>query len=675
MYLKNKIQGTIPLTIRWLVSLWIIFMLIFTVLRIATLISFMPPQVKVAEVLPAFSLGFFYDVRWVSIFLLPIALLSMFPGLSPFYSVRNKKVWSWYLAAAALFVLIFFGADFGNFSYNHTRLNASALNFAEDPGVSARMLWQSYPLVWILFALSLTVFLLFILFRHTHVITNKRLVNEGSVSVKMWFSITILLLGWSVYGLFLSRPLKWKDAFLLNNNFTAYLALNPLQNFFSTLQFRQPIFDNEKARSYYGQMVRFLGIEKEYKQTKEISYSRIINPGIKSLESNPNVVLVLCESFSMYKSSMSGNPLNTTPFFRQLCDEGIFFNRCFSPTFGTARGVFALITGIPDVQLSKFSSRNPEAVNQRTIVNNFEGYNKFYFIGGSSDFNNFEGVIRNINGVQIYQEGSYQSAPLNVWGISDKDLFLEAGKMLTRQEKPFFAIIQTADNHRPFTIPVSDSDFEQKIISEDTLLKYGFESLKEYQSFRYTDYCFKKFMDYAKQQSWFANTIFVFVGDHGVSGGDASAIYSDSLVNLNRLTDEHIPLLFYAPELLSPELHAETVSQIDVLPTIAGMIHKPYLNTTLGRDLLNLKNKMDAAFIIHHDEGKIGIVTDDFYFSKSLQMNKEELFPVSKKGFGENKVKKDSVMKSLSQLTSAIYETSKYLLFHNEQGPDVQGLK
>ncbi|MBN9349361.1 MAG: sulfatase-like hydrolase/transferase [Chitinophagaceae bacterium] len=675
MYLKNKIQGTIPLTIRWLVSLWIIFMLIFTVLRIATLISFMPPQVKVAEVLPAFSLGFFYDVRWVSIFLLPIALLSMFPGLSPFYSVRNKKVWSWYLAAAALFVLIFFGADFGNFSYNHTRLNASALNFAEDPGVSVRMLWQSYPLVWILFALSLTVFLLFILFRHTHVITNKRPVNEGSVSVKMWFSITILLLGWSVYGLFLSRPLKWKDAFLLNNNFTAYLALNPLQNFFSTLQFRQPIFDNEKARSYYGQMARFLGIEKENKQTKEISYSRIINPGIKSLESNPNVVLVLCESFSMYKSSMSGNPLNTTPFFQQLCNEGIFFNRCFSPTFGTARGVFALITGIPDVQLSKFSSRNPEAVNQRTIVNNFEGYNKFYFIGGSSDFNNFEGVIRNINGVQIYQEGSYQSAPLNVWGISDKDLFLEAGKMLTRQEKPFFAIIQTADNHRPFTIPVSDSDFEREIISEDTLLKYGFESLKEYQSFRYTDYCFKKFMDYAKQQSWFANTIFVFVGDHGVSGGDASAIYSNSLVNLNRLTDEHVPLLFYAPELLSPELHAETVSQIDVLPTIAGMIHKPYLNTTLGRDLLNLKNKMDAAFIIHHDEGKIGIVTDDFYFSKSLQMNKEELYPVSKKGFGENKVKKDSVMKSLSQLTSAIYETSKYLLFHNEQGPDVQGLK
>jgi len=675
MYLKNKIQGTIPLTIRWLVSLWIIFMLIFTVLRIATLISFMPPQVKVAEVLPAFSLGFFYDVRWVSIFLLPIALLSMFPGLSPFYSVRNKKVWSWYLAAAALFVLIFFGADFGNFSYNHTRLNASALNFAEDPGVSVRMLWQSYPLVWILFALSLTVFLLFILFRHTHVITNKRPVNEGSVSVKMWFSITILLLGWSVYGLFLSRPLKWKDAFLLNNNFTAYLALNPLQNFFSTLQFRQSIFDNEKARSYYGQMARFLGIEKENKQTKEISYSRIINPGIKSLESNPNVVLVLCESFSMYKSSMSGNPLNTTPFFQQLCDEGIFFNRCFSPTFGTARGVFALITGIPDVQLSKFSSRNPEAVNQRTIVNNFEGYNKFYFIGGSSDFNNFEGVIRNINGVQIYQEGSYQSAPLNVWGISDKDLFLEAGKMLTRQEKPFFAIIQTADNHRPFTIPVSDSDFEREIISEDTLLKYGFESLKEYQSFRYTDYCFKKFMDYAKQQSWFANTIFVFVGDHGVSGGDASAIYSNSLVNLNRLTDEHVPLLFYAPELLSPELHAETVSQIDVLPTIAGMIHKPYLNTTLGRDLLNLKNKMDAAFIIHHDEGKIGIVTDDFYFSKSLQMNKEELYPVSKKGFGENKVKKDSVMKSLSQLTSAIYETSKYLLFHNEQGPDVQGLK
>ncbi len=661
---QRKIPASVPLTIWWIVNLWIIFMLIFTVLRIATLILFMPANVTVAEVLPSFSLGFFYDVRWVSMILLPIALLGFFPRLSPFYSVRNKKFWSWYLAVAALFVLFFFGADFGNFSYNHTRLNASALNFAEDPVISIRMLWQSYPMVWILLALALTVLLLTWLFRHTHVITLRKNLTDHPANRNTWFGIAVFFLSWSVIGLFSFHPLKWRDAFLLNNNFTAYLALNPMQNFFSTLQFRKPVFDHEKAQNYSDEIGEFLGIEKD--NAAGLDYARWVNPNSKALESKPNIVFVMCESFSMYKSSMSGNPLNTTPYFQQLCDNGIFFNRCFSPTFGTARGVFAMITGIPDVQLSKFSTRNPEAIDQHTIINNFEGYEKFYFLGGNSDFNNFEGLVKNINDIQIYQEGSFNAQPLNVWGISDKNLFLEAGKILTEQKKPFFAFIQTADNHRPFTIPEEDSDFERRIVPEDTLHKYGFESLKEFHAFCYTDYCFEKFMDYARKQKWFDNTIFVFIGDHGV-GGETSYIYKDSLTNLGRLTDEHVPLLFYAPELLTPALHTEAVSQIDVLPTIAGMLHEPYLNTTLGRDLLNSPEKTDAAFIIHHDEGMIGIVTDKFYFTKNLQIKKEQLLPISEKGFLADAATRDSAAKALSTLTSAIYETAKYMLIHNKK--------
>ena len=93
-----------------------------------------------------------------------------------------------------------------------------------------------------------------------------------------------------------------------------------------------------------------------------------------------------------------------------------------------------------------------------------------------------------------------------------------------------------------------------------------------------------------------------------------------------RLNDEHVPLLFYAPELINPQLHKEVVSQIDVLPTLAGMLHISYTNTTLGRDVLHTKkDKTDAAFIIHHDEGNIGVVTDDYYFIKNLRINQEEL--------------------------------------------------
>jgi phosphoglycerol transferase MdoB-like AlkP superfamily enzyme len=662
MIFKAKIPKTIPLTIQWLLMLWFIYITIFTILRIATVVLFIPANTDVDSLLPSFWLGFRYDAKWISMILLPIAILSIYPKLSPFYSERNKKVWSYYLAFATMFVLFFFGADFGNFSYNHTRINASALNFAEDPAISFKMLWQSYPMVWLVSALVVAVLLLSKLFKHTHVVTTKRNLQENMIYKKRWHAAAIILLLWCLFGVFSFHPLKWKDAFELNDNFKSYVALNPLQNFFTTLQFRKPSFDDEKAKEYFPIIADFLQLDSENISDKD--YSREISPNSKSLESRPNVVLVICESFSMYKSSMSGNPLNTTPYFKQLCDSGIFFNRCFSPTFGTARGVFAIVTGIPDVQLSKFSTRNPEAIHQHTIINSFEDYNKFYFLGGNSDFNNFEGLIKNINGVKIYQEGSFKSKPLNVWGISDKNLFLEAENIFNEQKKPFFAIVQTADNHRPYSIPPEDTDFEKRIVDEDTLHKYGFESLQEFQSFCYTDYCFKTLIENAKKQSWFNNTIFVFVGDHGVEG-ETSAMYPNAW-DKGSLSDEHIPLLFYAPQLLPPQTRHEVVSQIDLLPTLAGMLHQPYTNTTLGRDVLNSKNKTDAAFIIHHDEGKIGMISDDYYFVKNLRITKEELMPLNSNTLLLNQEQKDSVKNKLSELTSAIYETAKWMLVNNK---------
>ncbi len=594
--------------------------------------------------------------------LLPIALLSVYQKFSPFYSERNKRLWSYYLAIITLIVLFFFGADFGNFSYNHTRINASALNFAEDPIISFKMLWQSYPIVWILTALILTVVLMAGVFKRTHVQTLKRNIKENTIYKKRWHAGAIVFLCWCLYGIFSFHPLKWKDAFELNDNFKSYVALNPLQNFFTTLQFRSPSFDEQKAKAYYPLIAKFLQLDSSGIADKP--YKREVLPNSKALESRPNVILVIAESFSMYKSSMSGNPLDATPYFKSMCDSGLFFSRCFTPTFGTARGVFAVITGTPDVQLSKFSTRNPQAIHQHTIINDFEDYSKYYFLGGSSDFNNFEGLVKNIDDVHIYQEGSYKSAMLNVWGISDKNLFLEAENVLSKEKKPFFAVIQTADNHRPYSIPLEDSDFVKRVVSEDSLRKYGFESLKEFQSFCYTDYCFKKLIEQAKEKSWFNNTIFVFVGDHGVEG-ESSAMYPQVWTS-GQLTDEHVPMLFYAPELINPQTRNEVVSQIDVLPTLAGMLHQPYTNATLGRDLLNTKNKVDAAFIIHHDEGNIGVVTNDYYFIKNLRITKEELMPMRPGVLSLTKAQKDSVKQNLSNLTSAIYETAKWMLVNNK---------
>jgi phosphoglycerol transferase MdoB-like AlkP superfamily enzyme len=213
-------------------------------------------------------------------------------------------------------------------------------------------------------------------------------------------------------------------------------------------------------------------------------------------------------------------------------------------------------------------------------------------------------------------------------------------------------------------IPAGDTDFVKEIVQEQRLLKYGFESQEEYNTFRYSDYCFRKFIEAAQKEDYFHNTIFVFIGDHGVAG-NAEAIYPPAWTH-QRLTDEHVPLLFYAPYLLQPQKRTEVVSQIDVLPTIAGMIQQPYVNTTLGRDLLDTTKKNNYAFITN-TAGKIGIVTDDFYFTKNLNFPDYKMVAIRDNGYRFTKPQRDSIRQKLSDFTSAFFETAKYMLMNNQR--------
>ncbi len=658
MFIKWRVSKTI----QWIVKLFLIYLFIFTAFRVATVIFFKPKEIGLLDLFPSFWLGLKYDLRWIAFILFPITFFSLFKKLSPFYSEKAKRFWSFYLGILTLLVLFFYGADFGQFSYINARLNADALIFAEDPKESLQMVWQSYPIVWILIGLAGAVMMMVWMFRRTHVGVEDKNVNIHKFSYRRrWHLVAMLLLCWFMYGFLTAKPLNFFRAFNLNDAFKSNLALNPLQNFFTTLRFREPDYHTQ-AREFYPEMEQFLNLKNNVVQKN--GYLRIRHPDGKALESQPNIVLVICESFSMYKSSMSGNPLNSTPYFNELSTKGIFFERCFSPTFGTARGVFATLTGIPDVQLSKFATRNEASVNQRSIINDFDGYEKMYFIGGRSQFNNFAGLVNNIKGVKIIEEGQYKAPKVNVWGISDKNLFLEANAIMAKQTKPFFTILQTADNHRPFNIPEEDVDFVQKVIHEDSLAKYGFESIKEYNAFAYTDYCFKKFMEAASKEDYFENTIFVFVGDHGVEG-NATAIYPAAWTD-QRLAEEHVPLLFYAPALLSPQRRPETVSQIDVLPTIAGMLMQPYTNSTLGRNLLDSAKGENAAFIIYHAPGWIGVVNDDYFYRKNIRIQKEELVPVKYNLPPLSPAQQDSVKKKLSSLTTAIYETARWMLVNNK---------
>jgi len=661
----------IPKTILWVINLFGIFLLIFTLFRLTTLIAFKPGNIRLWDTGESFLLGWQYDMRWIAIILLPVILISLNPRFSPFYSEKNKKWWAWYLVIITFLLFFFFAADFGSFTYNRTRLDAGALNFAEDAEISMEMIWQSYPIIWLLLALFAGVFFFRWMYHRSHWTVITRTDGLGIPYRRKWFVVSAVLLLIFING-FSLQPLTWEKAFTLKDSFKSYLALNPMQNFFTTLRFRRPLYNEEKARSCFPLMADLL----QLKDKHNFTYQRVITPGSSTLESRPNVVLVLCESFSMYKSSMSGNPLNATPFFDSMCNRGIFFERCFTPHFSTARGLFATVTGIPDVQLYKFSTRNPAALHQHTIINSFEEYEKMYFLGGDPEFNNFRGLIENIDGIEMYTEGKFSSPKINVWGISDKDLFLEANKVFRQKKTPFFAIVQTADNHRPFMIPGREKDFQKKTVAKDSLLRYGFESVEEYNSFRYADFCFQTFIEAAQKEPYFHNTLFVFVGDHGVSG-NARALYPPAWTD-QRLTDEHVPLLFYAPYLLQPQRRAETVSQIDVLPTIAGMISQPYLNTTLGRDLLDTAKKNDLAFIIN-GQGKIGLVNNEYYFTMNIdfpsadsrnssvvEFPDPQLYPVKNEAILPSPADTEEIKKKMMELTNAYYETAKWMLLNNK---------
>jgi phosphoglycerol transferase MdoB-like AlkP superfamily enzyme len=354
---------------------------------------------------------------------------------------------------------------------------------------------------------------------------------------------------------------------------------------------------------------------------------------------------------------MWGNPLNTTPFFDSLCRNGIFFDHCFTPSYGTARGVWAVITGTPDVEPNnKTASRNPNFVDQHTIINDFKNYGKFYFIGGSSSWANIRGVLKNnIEGLQLYEKEDFEASGIDVWGISDKNLFLESNKVLARQEKPFFAVIQTADNHRPYTIPEEDrQEFVKISTSNDSLKQYGFENADEMNAFRYTDFSFRKFMEAARKEKYFDNTIFVFIGDHGIAG-DAGKMFPRSWTE-QRLTTVHVPMLFYAPAMIKPQRIHNICSQVDILPTVAGLSNIAYSNTTLGRDLLDSAGN-HFAFFYDPDNQMAGVIKGDYFFRKQLGTDKEEMVSIVNNdipGSDSAATAAKNVMRLLSNMTTLL---------------------
>ena len=653
----------IPRLLRWITSVLLLFVLVMSLLRLIFFFRYNPPGKAFSG--SAMLMGLRFDLKFACIMAVTILVLCSIPFINPFKKFGAAKFWSIIISVVFFILLLVYAVDYFHYSYIQQRLNASILSYFNDAAITLNMGLQTYPVFKVmLLIIIVTVVFVFIFKRllfnyQTQYVIDKR-------SGIGWYILFFLLFALGIFGKIGQFNLRWSDAFTLSDSFKGNLALNPFQSFFSSLKYRDTKPDINKVRQYYPMMSDYLGVQQ--KDSVKLNFER--DYSFDKTNNKPNVVLVICESFCMFRSSMSGNPYNTTPYFNELCKNGIFFDRCFTPSYPTARGVWATVTGIPDVMgdNNRTASRNPEVVDQQTIINDIKNYEKFYFIGGDPTWANIKGVLlNNIDSLHLYSQDDFKATKADVWGIDDKSLLLESNEILAKQQRPFFAVIQTADNHGPYTIPERElSSFKKVNYPEDSVIKYGFESNAALNAFRYTDYCFEKFMEAAKKEIYFANTIFVFVGDHGLPG-NSDLMYPKSF-NEQSLTRVHVPLLFYAPQILKPALIHHVCSQLDIMPSVATLLKTSYRNNGMGQSLFDDRIKyQQSAFIIDHEVGTIGMANNEYYYVKNARTNKVDFVSITGNGTVPANKNTDSIKNHLGILADAYYTTSKYLLYNNRK--------
>jgi phosphoglycerol transferase MdoB-like AlkP superfamily enzyme len=590
----QRLSPQLRLALALAAALWVVGLLA----RLALGAWFSSPAMPLssAEWGRALLLGARFDARVALVSVAVAWLLASLPWLGK--RIRpplRRGVWLayWMLAGCVWALALVF--DAGHYAYLTQRLSAVLFTLARDAREAGGMVWQSYPVLWIVAALALALWLWQRLFTLAWRWATASPSDRAARGRCLAEALVVLLAAGIVHGKLSQYPLRWSDAAELPSVFAQQLALNPMHNLYDTWTFRETGVDEVRLRPAANRVRGFVGLP-PLVGNQPITLLRSVpaRPGAPS-GAPPNVVLVLLESFAGHKVGALGSPLGATPSFDALARDGLLFTRMMSAHAHTARGVFATVTAIPDVSRQSTASRNPAAANQFSIVSEFKAHKKFYFIGGSTSWANVRGLLAsNIPGIDIVEQTRLKAPVVDVWGVSDKNLFLEANDWLAAQTQPFFAIIQTSGNHRPYTIPAEDSQaFDPPIPAAQALQDNGFISADEYRAFAYLDWCVGQFMQRARREKYFQNTIFAFVGDHGIIG--STGPHFPPAWRELAITQGHTPLLIYSPGRVAPQRIEHWAQQVDVLPTLAALAGIAHRNTTLGRDLLD--PRFDASRI------------------------------------------------------------------------------
>ena len=522
-----------------------------------------------------FLIGFFYDLVVSSFFAIPVALYCWLMKDSWY-----KKKWQRIPLFVLFFILIFIlvanaGSEIVFWNEFNVRFNFIAVDYLIYTNEVIGNIMESYNMPLIISAVLLLVVMLLFLAR-------KKLIASQQVSMRFG-KRTIFFTGFLLLpaaGYFLVNN-HFKN--ISNNNYVNELAGN------GTYEFGAAFWHNEidYQQFYTGRndTANFAVLRNLLKAPNAVFIGDPLSIERKITSDSPehkwNVVLISVESLSGDYLAYFGNQKRITPFLDSLIPQSLFFSNFFASGTRTVRGLEAITLAIPPTPGQSIVRRpNNEGLFSLGSVLKGKGYDVNYIYGGNSFFDNM-GYFFSHNGYKVLDKRDIPQAMVNhttAWGIDDEASFnftIEQCDDSYKNGRPFFNHMMTISNHRPYTFPDGRID----ILSSSQSMEGGV---------KYTDYAIHKFLTDAAKKPWFDNTVFVIVSDHC----SRSAGKTDLPVNRYR-----IPCLIFAPKLIKPSIEQRLTSQIDLAPTLLGLLNTNYTSKFFGNDIYKSPVVNDRVFI------------------------------------------------------------------------------
>lgn len=307
-----------------------------------------------------------------------------------------------------------------------------------------------------------------------------------------------------------------------------------------------------------------------------------------NVPTKPNVVVIILESYgreyigAFNKKSGIPNYKSHAPFLDSLSQHSLIFTNAYANGRQSIHGMSSILAGIPAFKDAFTSSPYPkQKIESLVSTLENEGYTTSFFHGAANGSMGFLG-FGNILGIDKYYgrtEFNDDSQFDGFWGIWDEPFLQFMKKKLDTQKTPFFSTVFTVSSHEPYIIP---DKYKNRF-------KEG--KIPMHKCVEYTDYALKQFFKSAQKSSWFNNTIFVLVADHG-----NQIYYQDEYTKpINRFA---VPIIIYQPNTTKYiGVNEDLAQQIDIYPTVLDIIGYPKPFRSWGRSLIDKKSS--EPFVIN----------------------------------------------------------------------------